>query len=274
MSDIPFILSLAYRKQIDEACKPLSNMGLKHFVMYIVFNDSTTFVLSNVYPILKSYYQDALYKEDYTYTPNLLSPGVGGYYLCDKTESLSTRLKELFAEKYNMHPTYNIVRKHTECTFVFSAITDRLITQSGRFYEETIKEFETFCINFVDTFLDLIINCNPSYRFSFILTNKALRDAVIRQGYEQEITLSLREQECLLLAAQGKKPKHIAKELNISPYTVEEYLKHIRKILNCDSIAQAMYESIQRGIIGKISSFNRKSSQPHHKTEMQFARPI
>lgn len=270
--EIPFILSLAYKDKIEEICKPLANMGLKHFVMYIVFNDDSTLVLSNVFQILKPYYQEALYHEDYTYSRNLITSS-SNYYLCRDKGSISKKLQLLLSHKYNVCPTYNIVRVHSECTFVFSAIRDEFMDEEHLFYERTIKDFENFCINFVDAFLDVIIQYNPSYRFSFILTNKTLRDAVIKQGYEKNITLSKREQECVLLAMQGKKTKLIAKVLNISPYTVEEYLKHIRKQLNCESLTQALFECLNRGLVGRISPLNKENVTSRAQNQLQFARP-
>lgn len=146
-----------------------------------------------------------------------------------------------------------IERLHNECSFVFEGL--RVDSTSAFFHwrEKDGDKFELFCIQFVDSMMDVIIDNNPDYRFSFILSNKKLRDAVIRQEYLDTITFSEREQLCLLLAAQGKKTKVIAKELNISPHTVEQYLKRIRTSLNCDNLIQAMFESIQRGIIGKIN---------------------
>ncbi|KTD32191.1 lipolytic enzyme / transcription regulator protein [Legionella nautarum] len=146
-----------------------------------------------------------------------------------------------------------IERLHNECSFIFEGIGVGSSSTHSHWREKDKDKFALFCIQFVDAMLDVIIEKNPDYRFSFILNNKRLRDAVIRQEYLDMVTFSEREQLCLLLAAQGKKTKVIAKELNISPHTVEQYLKRIRTSLNCDNLIQAMFESIQRGLIGKIN---------------------
>ena len=254
------ILSLAYKNQIDAVCKILPNMGLKNFVMYLIFNDGNILILSNVYCILKPYYQDSLYREDYTYTSELIQPINEGYYLCNEQKSLSPNLKSLFAEKYNLHPIFNIVRKHPECTFVFSAVKDSPVDSAQIFYERTVKKFEDFCIRFLDEAVGLIIASNPAYRFSFVLNNKALRDAVIRQGYNDEIHLSVRQQECLWHAGLGKSAKEVAIALGISPYTVEQHLKQIREMFNCNKLPEIMLECIHRGIIGNVSLFNKKQT--------------
>lgn len=183
MNNAPDILSLTYKKQIDEVCKSLPNIGLKNFVMYLVYNDGSTLILSNVYSILKPYYLESLCEEDHTYTSEMILPFHQGYYLCKEQQALSPNLKELFGTKYNIHPVYNIIRRHSECTFVFSAINDSPIDSAQIFYEKTVKQFEDFCICFLDALAGLIIKSSPEHRYSFALTNKSLRDAIIRQGY-------------------------------------------------------------------------------------------
>ncbi|ASQ46856.1 response regulator transcription factor [Legionella clemsonensis] len=272
MKDVPYILSLAYKKQIDEVCKPLGRMGLKHFVMYLIFNDGTPLILSNVYPIILSYYQEALYKEDYTYTARLIDAAREGFYLCNEVQSISPQFKELLAEKYNIHPNYNLVRRCAECTFIFSAIRDTPTEASHLFYKKTIAAFENFCVNFVDAFLELITFCNPKYKLSFILTNKSFRHAVIKGGYAENNLLSMREQECLWLTAQGKSGKQIAQTLKISPYTVEKYLKNIRQVFNCHTITEAVVEGIHRGMIGRMNL--NKNTLHTLSSKLNFARPI
>jgi DNA-binding CsgD family transcriptional regulator len=273
MKEIPYILSLAYKKQIDEVCKPVANIGLKHFVMYLVFNDGTPFILSNVYPLIPVYYQDELYKEDYSYTPGMIEFAREGYYLFDKVTAISPRFKDILAEQYKIYPAYNIVRRCAECTFVFSAIRNTPTDSSQHFYKKTIASFEKFCANFVDAFLNLIIFCNPKYKYSFILTNKNFRHAIIKGGYSENESISMREQECLWLAAQGKTGKQIAQTLKISPYTVEKYLKNIREAFNCSTLIEAVVEGIHRGMIGRVN-LNKKSASLLTNFPRNFARPI
>ncbi|KTD17917.1 response regulator transcription factor [Legionella jordanis] len=272
MNDVPYILSLAYKKQIDDVCKPLASIGLKHFVMYVIFNDGTPFILSNVYPVTQAYYRDELYKEDYNYTPQMIEHAGEGYLLTNKGECISPRLRAMLAEEYKIYPVYNLVRRCAECTFVFSAIRGVPTEDSQSFYDKTVRSFENFCTSFVDAFLELIEFCNPKYKYSFILTNKHFRHAIIKRGYSDQSSISMRERECLWLAAQGNTGKQIAQMLKISPYTVEKYLKNIRETFNCSTLVEAVVEGIHRGLIGKMNlntlSPTSNSTHPH------FARPI
>lgn len=261
----PFILSLKHKEKIEEVCKPLSNLGLTNFVMYIVFNNGQTFVLSNVFNLLQSYYQDELYKEDYTYTKGFIDPVHSGHYFCEEEGALSPRIKDLCSQKYNYYPTYNLVRKHSECTFVFSAIKSHRDGNVNHFYKHTVSSFEHFCIHFVDSFLALILEHNPEYRYSFVLTNKALRDSVIKNQYKKEIKITSREKDCLSLLAQGKKTKDIARLLDLSRYTVEDYFRNIRHAFSTQTTHAALAEAIQLGIIGnlpKLSDYEIKIQPP------------
>lgn len=91
-----------------------------------------------------------------------------------------------------------------------------------------------------------------------MLNNKSLRDAVIRQGYEDEISLSFREQECLWHAVQGNSAKEVGRILCLSPLTVEQYLKKIRRQFGGRKLPEIMLECIHRGIIGKVGCFNKQ----------------
>lgn len=273
MNDIPYILSLAYKKQIEPVCNYIKTIGLNYFVMYLVLNDGNLFILSNVYPILKPYYQEALYKQDYTYTAPVIASATEGYYLCTNIDSVTPDFKKILAEKYSIFPIYNIVRSCVECTFIFSAICNTPVDLPLLFYKKTIASFENFCTNFVDSFLNLITMYNPNYKYAFILSNKAFRHAIIKGGYADNKTLSFREQECLWLASQGKSGKQIAQVLKISPFTVEKHLKKIRETFNCSSLTEAVVEGIHRGVIGKINIPVKLSNQ-HNKSNAYFARPI
>ena len=262
-SRVSDILSLTYKVRINEVCKQLPNLGLDNVVMYIVFNDERVFTLSNVDS--KPHSQEEPHQQDYSYIMPLIELARYGYYLYNEADSISKHFKELFKDKYNLFPIYNIVRKHSECIFIFSAIRKKPVDDPQAFYQKTVKSFETFCMRFLDTFLDLIIQQYPDYRFSFILTNKKLRDAAIRQGYEDNILLSWREQECIWYLGTGNSVKETAKLLNISPYTVEQHLKRIRQLLNCTKIPEIMLECMHRGILGKTNTFKRHSNKSYNK---------
>lgn len=252
---IPFILSLKYRQEITSFCKSLSKIGLDYMVMYVVFNDGSRFVLSNIFHMLEAYYGESLYKEDYSFRSETIENI--DYFLCDSTTAVSKKFKKMLEERFGVHRAYYIVRDCPECVFIFGAIKKEGFDYYDQIYKDTVRDFEDFCVSFTDEFLDLIIQYNFSYRHSFILTNPAYRKAVIKGGYPKNEELSEREKECLLLASGGKTTKEIAKILNISPYTVETHSKNIKEKMNCSSMIEAAMEGVLRGVIGSMHQWRR-----------------
>ena len=219
-------------------------------VMYIVFNDGSRFVLSNIFHMLEAYYAESLYKEDYSFRLETIT-GID-HFLCHNTLAVSLKFKQMLEERFGVHRAYYLVRECPECVFVFGAIKKEAFNEGEEVYKRTKSDFEDFCVNFTDRFLDLIVHYNLAYRNAFILTNHAYRKAVIKGGYEKSEALSEREKECLFLASQGRTTKEIARILNISPYTVETHSKNIKEKMNCTTLVEAVMEGILRGAIGSM----------------------
>lgn len=255
-AQIPLIVSLKYRREIEEFCRSLPNIGLDHMVMYIVFNDGSRFVLSNIFHMLEAYYAESLYKDDYSFRLETIT-GID-HFLCHDTVAVSLKFKQMLEERFGIHRAYYLVRECPECVFIFGAIKSQPFKDCASIYQGTREAFEDFCVNFTDQFLDLIIHYNAIYRNAFILTNTAYRKAVIKGGYEN--ALSERERECLILASQGKTTKEVARILNISPYTVETHSKNIKEKMNCTTMVEAVMEGILRGVIGSMHPWGMQNA--------------
>lgn len=254
------IISLRYQNEIQNACTYLPQIGLRYFVMYILFNNGSKFVVSNIFHMLNSYYAESLYKEDYSIQPETIKSA--SHYLCDKTISVSNKFKNMLEERYNVYRAYYIVRKSPECTFVFGAIKNGNFDNSELIYKDTLTQFEDFCADFTEHFMHLIIHYNPHYRNSFIFTNPYYRRAIIKQGYPNKESLTDRERDCLILASKGKSTKEIAKILKLSPHTIETYAKKIKEKLNCSTMIEAVLEGMHRGIIGNINHWHQPLTPP------------
>ncbi|MGQ3890133.1 helix-turn-helix transcriptional regulator [Legionella sp. CNM-1927-20] len=253
--DIPYILSLGNKNRINEVCEKLNKCNMEYFVCYIVFNNSQKFVLSNMYHLLKPYYGESFYKEDYSYSDKIITGN--DFYICDKTNSVSLSLKRELEERFSIYRGYYTVRRCPECIFIFGAIRNKIINDYEVFYKNTLSNFNEFCLYFVDEFEDLIKFNHPAYENSLILNDKYYRKNVILNRLNNINSLTQREIDILFWAANGKTSSETALILNISQATVNDYRKSSIKKLNCSNITHAVFEAIKLGYLG---SFNKIGS--------------
>jgi DNA-binding CsgD family transcriptional regulator len=252
--NISFIPSIAYKLDIKSLCEPLNAIGhISYFVMYIIFNDGTHFILSNTpEDFLSVYWVDKYHWHDHS--AKILSFGDKDYYICNENTGVDYILNEIMENKFSMHRTFYITRNSSECRLVFGAMHDNYVNNAHLLYKDNIHKFESFCIDFFDKMIPIIKFHNPNYNRSIILNDKYYRKSVIKNLNTNEYKLTEREVECLYWAANGKSSHETAVILKIKPSTVEEYRKKIKKKLNCNNLVQAVYEGVKRGYIG---AFNR-----------------
>jgi len=260
MNQLPDILSLLYRNQIDalsvdlkDACK------MQYFVMYIIFNDGRKFVVSNIYHMLFSYYAEALYKEDYHCADGLMLPG--NYYICDEVNCSSQRFKETLESRFGVYRTYYIERVCGECKFVFGAVTDVKPNDPLLHYRDSIKPFEHFAYQFVLGMKKLIVRHNPQYSSAMVFNDDQYLQSVI---YNKP--LSAREKECLYWAARGKSVEETSLILNISIETVKSHRKNTIKKLHVTNVTQAVFQAAKRGLFLNVSDSQPFSMADHVET--------
>lgn len=224
----------------------LKNMKLKFFVIYMAFNDGNTFIFSNAEAFLKNYSREKWYLEDPVLNSGNLRMHGKGFVESRKNPILESK---------DMYPVYQVARQHAECAIVLSSISDSPIVNPEAFHKRSVRIFENVCIDFLDLNIHKILHIKPEYNHSFIVTSTKLRSTVIKQKDLDKSFISPREKECLWHAIQGKTVKEIARDLSISPHTVEQYFSNIRQAFNCKSIIEAAVESIHRGILGNFNSY-------------------
>lgn len=78
--------------------------------------------------------------------------------------------------------------------------------------------------------------------------DSALPMPSFRKEHKNKLMLSNRQIECLSLLGKGKTIKEIAKILDLSPRTVEDYLNSVKIKLGCRNIQQLMSHSLTLGI--------------------------
>jgi DNA-binding CsgD family transcriptional regulator len=86
---------------------------------------------------------------------------------------------------------------------------------------------------------------------SFVMTNLADTEKAGIEGARTDIEerLTRRELECFFHVIQGKTAKQIARELQLSPRTIESYLDNMKIKLGLDSTSQVMEYAVSNGFV-------------------------
>lgn len=157
------------------------------------------------------YYSKELYKKGHFHRePEIYK---NGYYIWDHLPHYSKGMEYLKSE-HSLGHGLTIVRQHGEYCDFFAFSSKATNEEVNSFY---LSEKELF-LDFTDNFyrhLSGVVNDLEPY---------ALRLDSPKTGASGRRDLSKRQRECATLVARGHSYKEIAKILEISPRTVEEYV--------------------------------------------------
>lgn len=81
------------------------------------------------------------------------------------------------------------------------------------------------------------------------LSSSLVSKLIIERNISFSHRLTKREVNCLVLAARGKTSSETAKLLGIKPSTVETHRKEIKRKLECQNMAHAVFEGILLGYV-------------------------
>jgi LuxR family transcriptional regulator, quorum-sensing system regulator CinR len=81
------------------------------------------------------------------------------------------------------------------------------------------------------------------------IANRLHRKVIVEVFGENPPHLTKRELECLRWVAVGKDTREIAVILDISPFTVRDYMKSVRYKLDCVTSAQAVSKATKLGLL-------------------------
>lgn len=239
------------KKEMTAISESLRPFNLNHLFMAVLFNDGTNATFATDERMTGSH--RAFIDFDALIYQKKFFDSSGNYHIHEQDSGLNRKLQE----HLNLHAVYSFSRIHAEGRFIFAVLkegaTKNPHSSHKDSYERTIKRVEKQAIRFLDAAINKVLRFDSSYNQAFILTDKALRDAVIKQDFEKGIKLSYIERKCIWLSFSGKTAKETAKDLNVSHRTVEKYLTNIRKQFD-KPLPQVYLECIYRGIIGKFIS--------------------
>lgn len=166
-------------------------------------------------------------------------------------------------EKFNTRHRFYIIDMHKEFSEILGFSTASRKLSHIQVYLEILPQLKDFFNYFRDSAEDLIVDCKKD---RIKLTKRFFRKTSLSNQFNQKkasfiqvdqynpkLTISEREKDCLSLIACGYTMKTAAKQLNISPRTVEVHLRNIKEKFNVHTKDQLI--EIWHTF---ISSFNQK----------------
>lgn len=241
--------NVSVEKDLLEIISPLKDLGVSDFGYAKFYPDQTYVDLFSSIPWQKIYYEcfdcADIIRNDIEY----LSKTEGSFILWGNTDI--ERESPIVNESYNLDIWHGLrIYEYTEKAIeVWHFATTKDNEQINNFYVNNIDIFKKFTVYFdykakpivekaenfkafLPTSVFESLNPFPS-KLSFPWENH-IKKHRIRVGFNhEEVFLSKREVECISRAYQHKTIKEIAREINLSPRTVEFYLNNIRRKTHC-----------------------------------------
>jgi len=245
-SDHIFTLSSS---EIDQICEPLKKVGITNFSYLKNFLDGSQINLSNNGLWVEHYYKFKLYETSlFEYNPNLYQPG----FLLWPTESNLEVIKHgrTYFNSDNGITIIEIGKGYCEFYFFSGLIKNKWLIN---FYVNNLDFLNNFCYFFKEKASCLLkqaeknriiipkhYNSQISKETNILISVLKRESLNFRFNVQDDVLhhLTKRELDVSICLLKGKTAKETARDLLISPRTVEEYIENIKCKLKCKNKIQ------------------------------------
>lgn len=240
---------------VQEICDPLlKSIGITYFNFIKIYNnDCSRELLTNNADWIEHFYSKALYNSIGAIDIEHLLPK--GYFLwaeMDTKDPIYLQGRDFF----NIDHGITFVIKRQDVTLLYIFATDRTNHEINNFYASNIDLLQRFIHYFTDKGHDLIKSAEdhriylptPQEIIATRINNITVSDKVRAEFFENshvsryfllnesdDLYLTKKQGECASLLINGQTSKQIARNMSISPRTVEGYISDIRNKL-CESL--------------------------------------
>jgi DNA-binding CsgD family transcriptional regulator len=244
----------AVSDQFRKICQPIFDLGIKYFSYYRIFNDGTYLALQNHEEYTKQYFSNIL-NNGVIFTNQLdFAPSLESYHFFLPSDlTMFSKAKDPIMFLLYEFDIWNQISfyKHkgnnsVEC---YNFAMTKADIHAFQFYKEYFPLLEHFILYFQERAKELI-NCNDKRRLAYFqqefdFSQNCPQDFNARKieqflqatrlkhlkihGKHEDINLAPREIDCLHYLALGKSVKEIGRILEISPRTVEFYLRNAKQ---------------------------------------------
>ncbi|MCF6766669.1 helix-turn-helix transcriptional regulator [Thiotrichales bacterium 19S3-7] len=252
INSIDLHLSAQNSEVIIKATELLKLIGVDFFLYYVRYDNGSELKCSNRSDWINYYTKHKLYKDSIIYTTKWEKIKSNSFYLFDYFEA--KKINELRSAEFNIDHIIAWINSNNNYLEMFQFGVEADQCHRMNYYINHLKLLRRFITYFKN---ELIPNLNLEKEKLLITpyliqenalyplgnTNENL-DQFLHQtkiklfnleGQYNNVSLTSRELDCLYELAKGLMIKEIAKNLSISPRTVETHLNHIKNKLTLTS---------------------------------------
>ncbi|MBX9804578.1 MAG: LuxR C-terminal-related transcriptional regulator [Alphaproteobacteria bacterium] len=231
--DISRFPYFSYQDLLDPLLKPINSSANIKFVGFKRgYPNREQFIITGKQYYLINFYSKELYR--YGYFENDTRDYESGFHLWDHLPYDRSRyVYQYIRNNYNFAHGLTITQQHEAYCDFFIFTTDSSNGEINNFYINKKNLFEDFIKNFYQNFHQVFDQLD---HHKFILPS----DSRINKNIIDPLTP--RQRECGILMIEGRTTKEIAKTLNISHRTVEEYINILKSKFDAKTRAQLSYD--------------------------------
>lgn len=254
-------IAITANKEMAQICKPLIELvGITHFDWLRTYKDGSRTRLSTHPEWVKHYFNQAYYQyarcEKH---PNLYRSGFAIWDFWEKNHNPYWKIYQDMSTNFNRSHGISILHVQEDYldNYVLTTSTDN--SAINLLYLNNMEPIQKFIIYFKNKASKLIalaeqnrISCISDPKHFLNVDNSGLEvTSKLKKFYEmiavkkltiggQDISLSKRETQCVFSLLEGNTTKEIAKQLDLSPRTVESYFKNIKVKTNTNSLKEVI----------------------------------
>lgn len=257
--------ALIHSHDIDMICRPLKKLNITYFSHVHVTKEGDLSGISNNPGFAEHYLKNKYYNADIHLAGK---NNLGQYIIWDLIERTGRSKKmHIEAGQFGVQHTFTIVERKPDASDFYHFASHVSSPSINQVYIENIDLLKNFIAFFKES-ISASSTLTNAYQLTFRIDKKApgytmqsqeyfmnnannrlefMQELKNSQGKHKSILLFPPQQlRCVQLLSEGNSAKKIADILNISVRTVENYLAHIRKSLNCSNSKQiiAAYHSM------------------------------
>lgn len=256
--------SITHAQDLAEICKPLSIFNITSFANARIDSQGGFSSLCNQPDYLLHYIAKGYHYADVSARKNKFD--LGNYLIWDLMECYAETEKMLNdAAEFHYRHIFTIIKPGENHTDFYHFGTHLNSPKINQWYVNHLNELSLFIdyfnekisqskdlslgyditISMIDQPENCHIKLDPTFDYLHQKKQEFQDDISKRRG---DKSLSFRQIECLKLLVKGYSAKAIAKELHLSPRTIEDYLSILKSKLQTKNLAELIAKALQKQI--------------------------